>query len=60
MSKSEDRNRLYAAWVKIDDTLPWIELDETFQTKTEAHETAKEKLNTIQIKIVKVPQQNEK
>ncbi len=55
MPKSENENRTYAAWIKIDDSLPWIELKETFQTKTEAHETAKEKLSASQIKIVKVP-----
>lgn len=60
MSKSENRNRMYAAWIKIDDSLPWIELNETFQTKTEAHEIAKEKLSTSQIKVVKVPQQKGK
>lgn len=51
---------MYAAWIKIDDSLPWIELNETFQTKTEAHEIAKEKLSTSQIKVVKVPQQKGK
>jgi hypothetical protein len=56
MSKSESENQAYAAWIKIDDSLPWIELRETFQTKTEAHESAKEKLNAIKIKIVKMPQ----
>ena len=56
MSKSEHENKTYAAWIKIDDSLPWIELKETFQSKNEAHETAKEKLNTSKIKIVKMPQ----
>jgi len=56
MSKLERENQTYTAWIKIDDSLPWIELRETFQTKTEAHESAKEKLNAVKIKIVKMPQ----
>lgn len=56
MSKSEHENKTYAAWIKIDDSLPWIELRETFQSKTEAHDIAKEKLNTSKIKIVTMPQ----
>jgi hypothetical protein len=56
MSKAEHENRGYTAWIKIDDSLPWIELGEAFQTKTQAHESAKEKLSATKIKIVKVPQ----
>jgi hypothetical protein len=47
---------MYSAWVKIDDSLPWIELKEAFQTKTEAQEAIKEKLNKVKIKIVEMPQ----
>ena len=54
MSKLE--SQAYTTWIKIDDSLPWIELKETFQTKTEAQESAKEKLNAVKIKIVKMPQ----
>jgi hypothetical protein len=56
MSKLIRENQMYTAWIKIDDSLPWIELKETFQTKTEAEESAKEKLNSVKIKIVKLPQ----
>jgi len=56
MSKLERENQMYTAWIKIDDSLPWIELKETFQTKTETEESAKEKLNSVKIKIVKLPQ----
>jgi len=24
---------MYSAWIKLDDNLPWIELEEAFQTK---------------------------
>jgi hypothetical protein len=56
MSKLERENELYTTWIKIDDSLPWIELKETFQTRIEAHESAKEKLNAVKIKVVKIPQ----
>ncbi len=46
---------MYTAWIKIDDSLPWIELKETFQTKTEANEAARKKLEAVKIKIVKTP-----
>jgi len=55
MSKLIRENQMYTAWIKIDDSLPWIELKETFQTKSEATESAKEKLNSVKIKIVKLP-----
>jgi hypothetical protein len=55
MSKDE-HDRAYTAWIKIDDSLPWIELRETFQTKTEAHDSARDKISAAKIKIVKLPQ----
>ena len=55
MPKLIRENQMYTAWIKIDDSLPWIELKETFQTKSEATESAKEKLNSVKIKIVKLP-----
>ncbi len=46
---------MYSAWVKIDESLPWIELGEAFQSKTEAQEATKEKLSKVKIKIVEMP-----
>jgi hypothetical protein len=45
---------MYSAWVKIDDSLPWIELKEVFQTKNEAQGAIKEKLSKVKIKIVEM------
>jgi len=45
---------LYAVWVKIDDTLPWIELKGTYQTRGEAGKAAEEALNNARIKLAKV------
>jgi hypothetical protein len=56
MSKLERDSQTYTAWIKIDDSLPWIELKETFQTKTEAKESTKVKLSAVKIKIVSMPQ----
>ena len=56
MTKLEHENQTYTTWIKIDDSLPWIELTETFQTENEAQVSAKEKLNAVRIKIVKLPQ----
>ena len=54
MPKSERDKQSYTAWIKIDDSLPWIELRETFQSRTEAHESARTKLSAGKIKIVKM------
>ena len=45
--------RLYAVWIRIDETLPWIELNGVYQTRKEAQEAAKEFLSKINVKIVK-------
>ncbi|PMB74228.1 hypothetical protein C0199_00655 [Candidatus Bathyarchaeota archaeon] len=45
---------MYAIWVKVDETLPWIELSGTYQTEKEARKVTKELLSKIKIKIVKV------
>ena len=47
---------LYVVWIKIDETLPWIELKGQYQTRTEAKKAANEFLNATKIKIVKFPE----
>ena len=56
MSKLQRISQTYTAWIKIDDSLPWIELKETFQTKNEAKESTKVKLSAVKIKIIRMPQ----
>ena len=46
---------MYSAWIKLDDSLPWIELEKAFQTKAEAQKAAQEVLSKVQIKISKLP-----
>jgi len=47
---------LYAVWIKIDETLPWIELKGEYQTRREAKKAANEFLNMVKIKIVEFPE----
>jgi hypothetical protein len=35
---------MYSAWIKIDESLPWIELEEVFITKAKAQKAAKRML----------------
>lgn len=46
---------MYAIWIKIDETLPWIELKETYQTRKEADKASKDFLRSLQIRIVDTP-----
>jgi len=45
---------MYVVWVKIGETMPWIELEGIYQTKAEARKAAKEILKRVQVKVVKV------
>jgi hypothetical protein len=47
---------LYAVWIKINETLPWIELESEYQTRSEAMKEAKKILFQAKIKIVKEQQ----
>jgi hypothetical protein len=51
---------LHAIWIKIDETLPWIELKGTHGTRKDAREAAKNLLRKTQIKIVAVPEKRER
>jgi hypothetical protein len=48
---------LYAIWVRIDETLPWIELKGEYQTRREAKKAANEFHHNIKTKIVKFPEE---
>jgi hypothetical protein len=47
--------KLYAAWVKINETLPWIEIEGTYETRNAARKAAKEAMKRMKIKIVHLP-----
>ncbi len=42
--------------VKIDDTLPWIELKRNYQTRKEAKQAAEDFLKSMQMKVVAIPE----
>jgi hypothetical protein len=48
--------KVYAVWIKVDETLPWIELKRTCQTRKEARKAAQDFLNSMQIRIVTMPE----
>jgi hypothetical protein len=46
---------VYVVWVKIDETLPWIELKGTYRTMKEAKTAATEARSELRLKIVNAP-----
>jgi len=52
--------RLFSVWIKIDKNLPWIELPGTYETRKDARRTAQTFLNSIQLKIVPMPEKKRK
>lgn len=46
--------KLYAVWIKIDETLPWMELKGTYETKKDAQKAAKELLGNLMVKTVRI------
>jgi hypothetical protein len=47
-------------WVKIDKTLPWIELNGTYETRKEAKKAAETFLNSLQLRIFSTPEKKRK
>jgi hypothetical protein len=47
---------LYAVWVKIDETMPWIELKGEYVTKSEAEKAARRIIERIKVKIKNFPE----
>jgi len=48
--------KMYTVWIKIDETLPWIELQGKYETKRDAKNTAKEILLRTEMRIVEIPE----
>jgi hypothetical protein len=44
-------------WVRIDETLPWVELKGEYATRREAKQAAQQLLNRPMLKIVNIPQE---
>ena len=47
---------MYTVWVRIDATLPWIELKETYKTRNEAKREVQDFLKSMQVRIVHMPE----
>jgi hypothetical protein len=47
---------LYIVWIKVDETLPWIELKGEYETRREARKRAEECLISMKTKIMKIPE----
>ena len=47
---------LHAIWIKIDESLPWIELKGTYETRKDAKKAAKNCIDKTQVKIVAIPE----
>lgn len=46
---------MYAVWIRIDSTLPWLELGETYKTRNEAKKGAQDFLKSMQMRVVRIP-----
>jgi hypothetical protein len=51
---------LFSIWIKIDKTLPWIEINGTYETRKEAKKAAEIFLNSIQLRIISTPEDRRK
>jgi|APFre7841882590_1041340.scaffolds.fasta_scaffold162874_1 hypothetical protein len=47
---------MYGVMIKIDKTLPWIELKETHETRSEARKAAEAFIRSLQVRIVALPE----
>lgn len=47
---------MYGVMVKIDKTLPWIELERTCETHREAKKAAEDFIKSLQLKIIALPE----
>lgn len=45
---------MFAVWIKIDETLPWVEIKGEYQTRSQAKREAEEILNGVGVKIVSI------
>ena len=47
---------MYGVVVKIDETLPWIELKQTFETRKEARKAAEDFIRSLQVRVIALPE----
>ena len=44
-------------WIKIDETLPWIELKKEYATRREAREAAQCAINRLGVKLIRASEE---
>jgi len=50
---------LYAVWIRIDETLPWIELKKEYMTRKEARQAAAQyAIGRLATKLVRISQED--
>jgi len=49
---------LYAVWIRIDETLPWIELKKEYVTRKEARQAAQYAIGRLAAKLVRISQED--
>ena len=53
--RSNSRHKEYAVWMKLDKTLPWIELDGTYETLPDAWRAVEKLKRSLRLKVVEIP-----
>jgi len=51
------RQDLYTVSIRVDETLPWIELKGDYETRKEARHAAEEVIRKIAVMVVNTPQE---
>ena len=49
---------MYAAWIRIDETLPWIELKKEYATRKEARQATQYAIGRLAVKLVRISQED--
>lgn len=49
---------MYAVWIRIDETLPWIELKKEYATRKEARQSAQYVIGRLAVKLVRISQED--
>ena len=49
---------MYAVWIRIDETLPWIELKKEYATRKEARQVAQYAMGRLAVKLVRISQED--
>jgi len=50
---------LYTVWIRIDETLPWIELKKEYATRREARQAAQYVIGKMAVKLVRISQEDQ-